>query len=136
VQFQVATDRRDQLRRATSVALLDESFLVSGERREQGIVAALKEGFGFLRCTDRDTRLFFHFNEVLDVDREICVGDEVEFTVVQVCTYLNRFAALENLEGEVCINMAWKTIREGIKISAKESVGHYELKKHKPWFDK
>ncbi|XP_021919018.1 cold shock domain-containing protein E1 isoform X2 [Zootermopsis nevadensis] len=83
VQFQVATDRRDQLRRATSIALLDESFLVSGERREQGIVAALKEGFGFLRCTDRDARLFFHFNEVLDVEREICVGDEVEFTVVQ-----------------------------------------------------
>ncbi|PNF30244.1 Cold shock domain-containing protein E1 [Cryptotermes secundus] len=83
VQFQVATDRRDQLRRATNIALLDESFLVSGERREQGVVAALKEGFGFLRCTDRDTRLFFHFNEVLDVEREICVGDEVEFTVVQ-----------------------------------------------------
>ncbi|GFG28196.1 hypothetical protein Cfor_07844 [Coptotermes formosanus] len=83
VQFQVATDRRDQLRRATSIALLEESFLVSGERREQGVVAALKEGFGFLRCTERDTRLFFHFNEVLDVDREISVGDEVEFTVVQ-----------------------------------------------------
>lgn len=83
VQFQVATDRRDQLRRATSIALLDESFLVSGERREQGVVAALKEGFGFLRCTERDTRLFFHFNEVLDVDHEISVGDEVEFTVVQ-----------------------------------------------------
>lgn len=91
VQFQVATDRRDQLRRATNIALLDESFLVSGERREQGVVAALKEGFGFLRCADRDTRLFFHFNEVLDVDREICVGDEVEFTVVQVCTNLNIF---------------------------------------------
>jgi cold shock CspA family protein len=87
----VATDRRDQLRRATNIALLDESFLVSGERREQGVVAALKEGFGFLRCADRDTRLFFHFNEVLDVDREICVGDEVEFTVVQVCTNLNIF---------------------------------------------
>jgi cold shock CspA family protein len=84
VQFQVATDLRDQLRRATSIALLDESFLVSGERREQGVIAARKDGFGFLRCTDRDTRLFFHFNEVLDVDREICVGDEVEFTVVQV----------------------------------------------------
>ncbi|XP_069686488.1 RNA-binding protein Unr isoform X2 [Periplaneta americana] len=83
VQFQIATDRRDQLRRATSIALLDDSFQMSGERREQGVVAALKEGFGFLRCTDRDTRLFFHFNEVLDVDREICVGDEVEFTVVQ-----------------------------------------------------
>jgi hypothetical protein len=34
------------------------------------------------------------------------------------------------------INRAWGTIRENIKISAKESLGYYELKKHKPWFDK
>jgi hypothetical protein len=26
-------------------------------------------------------------------------------------------------------------IRENIKISAKESLGYFELKKHKPWFD-
>jgi hypothetical protein len=29
----------------------------------------------------------------------------------------------------------WRPIRENIKISAKESLGYYELKKHKPWFD-
>ncbi|KAJ8687739.1 hypothetical protein QAD02_023533 [Eretmocerus hayati] len=83
VQFRIATDTRDQLRRATEISLLPESFDVSGEKREQGVIASLKEGFGFIRCVDRDTRLFFHFNEVLDVDREISVGDEVEFTVVQ-----------------------------------------------------
>lgn len=84
VQFRIATDTRDQLKRATEILLLPESFTVSGERREQGIIAALKDGFGFIRCVDRDARLFFHFNEVLDVDREISVGDEVEFTVIQV----------------------------------------------------
>jgi hypothetical protein len=26
-------------------------------------------------------------------------------------------------------------IRENIKISAKESLGYYELRKHKPWFE-
>ncbi|XP_015429424.1 PREDICTED: cold shock domain-containing protein E1 [Dufourea novaeangliae] len=83
VQFRIATDTRDQLKRATEILLLPESFNVSGERREQGLIAALKDGFGFIRCVDRDTRLFFHFNEVLDVDREISVGDEVEFTVIQ-----------------------------------------------------
>ncbi|XP_053971137.1 cold shock domain-containing protein E1 [Hylaeus anthracinus] len=83
VQFRIATDTRDQLKRATEILLLPESFTVSGERREQGIIAALKDGFGFIRCVDRDARLFFHFNEVLDVDREISVGDEVEFTVIQ-----------------------------------------------------
>ncbi|KAK0082024.1 hypothetical protein PV325_011228 [Microctonus aethiopoides] len=83
VQFLIATDTRDQLKRATEISLLPESFSVSGERREQGMIAALKDGFGFIRCVDRDARLFFHFNEVLDNDREITVGDEVEFTVIQ-----------------------------------------------------
>lgn len=72
------------MKRATEILLLPESFTVSGERREQGVITALKDGFGFIRCVDRDARLFFHFNEVLDVDREISVGDEVEFTVIQV----------------------------------------------------
>jgi hypothetical protein len=42
---------------------------------------------------------------------------------------------LENLEDDMDINIAWKTIRESIKISAKETLGYYELKKHKSWFD-
>jgi hypothetical protein len=42
---------------------------------------------------------------------------------------------LEDLDTEVDINIAWKTIRENINISAKESLGYYELKEHKPWFD-
>jgi hypothetical protein len=42
---------------------------------------------------------------------------------------------LEDLDAEVEINSAWETIRENIKISAKESLGYFELKKHKPWFD-
>jgi hypothetical protein len=33
------------------------------------------------------------------------------------------------------INSAWETIRENIKISAKDSLGCFKLKKHKPWFD-
>jgi lipoate-protein ligase A len=45
----------------------------------------------------------------------------------------NRFAALEDLDAEVEINTVWETIRENIKISAKEILGYYELKKHKPW---
>jgi hypothetical protein len=38
---------------------------------------------------------------------------------------LNRFPALENLDTEVDINIAWKTIRENIKILAKESLGYH-----------
>jgi hypothetical protein len=36
---------------------------------------------------------------------------------------------------EVEINAIWGTVRKNIKKSAKESLGYYELKKHKPWFD-
>jgi hypothetical protein len=43
---------------------------------------------------------------------------------------------LENLDTEVDIKRAWEAIIENIKISAKESLGCYELKKCKPWFDK
>jgi hypothetical protein len=48
----------------------------------------------------------------------------------------NRFAALEKLlDTEVDINRASETNREIIKIFDKESLGHYEFKKHKPWFN-
>ena len=33
------------------------------------------------------------------------------------------------------INRYWENIKENIKISVKESLGLYELKQHKPWFD-
>jgi hypothetical protein len=47
----------------------------------------------------------------------------------------NRFAALENFDDNVDMNRAWENIRENIKTSAKESLGHYELQQHKAWFD-
>jgi CRISPR/Cas system-associated protein Csx1 len=47
----------------------------------------------------------------------------------------NRFAALEDLDTEVEINSAWETIRENIKVSARETLGYFQFKKHKPWFD-
>jgi hypothetical protein len=46
----------------------------------------------------------------------------------------NRYAALEDLDAEVEINIAWEIIRENIRISAKGSLGYCELKKHKLWF--
>jgi hypothetical protein len=41
----------------------------------------------------------------------------------------------ENLEENGDINRAWETIRENIKISAKECVGNCAAKSHKSWFD-
>jgi hypothetical protein len=34
----------------------------------------------------------------------------------------------------VNVASAWETIRDSNKISAKDSLGYYEQKKHKPWF--
>jgi hypothetical protein len=61
--------------------------------------------------------------------------DETEGKEQYRVEILNKFAALENLDDDVDINRAWETIRENIKISAKESLRYYELKEHKPWFD-
>jgi hypothetical protein len=42
---------------------------------------------------------------------------------------------LEDLDAEVEINSAWERNRENIKITAKESLGYFEMKKHKLCFD-
>jgi hypothetical protein len=56
----------------------------------------------------------------------------------------NRFATSKNLDDDnnddddnddVDINRAGDSIRENIKVSATNSLGYYELKQHKPWFD-
>jgi hypothetical protein len=39
------------------------------------------------------------------------------------------------LDAEVEINSAWETIEENIKMPANESLGYYELRNLKPWFD-
>jgi hypothetical protein len=48
---------------------------------------------------------------------------------------LRSHIALEDLNAEVEINSAWEMIRENIEISAEESLGYSEVKKHKPCFD-
>jgi uncharacterized protein YPO0396 len=47
----------------------------------------------------------------------------------------NRFAALDNVNDCEDINRAWENITEDNKTSAEESLGVYELKWHRPWFD-
>jgi hypothetical protein len=46
-----------------------------------------------------------------------------------------RVVPLENLKAQVEINNVWEKIGKNIKISAKESLDYYELRKYKPWFD-
>jgi hypothetical protein len=50
-------------------------------------------------------------------------------------TIKNKSAALEILDDNGDINRALETIRENIRISAKESIGLCESKSYEPWFD-
>ncbi|XP_054627349.1 cold shock domain-containing protein E1 isoform X2 [Dunckerocampus dactyliophorus] len=81
VQFNISTDRRDKLERATNIDILPDSFGITKETREMGVIAAIRDGFGFIKCVDRDARMFFHFSEVLE-ESQLHISDEVEFTVV------------------------------------------------------
>ncbi|XP_064813062.1 cold shock domain-containing protein E1-like isoform X2 [Oncorhynchus masou masou] len=91
VQFNISTDRRDKLERATNIDILPDTFHFTKEsremvrtlRRSMGVIAAMRDGFGFIKCVDRDARMFFHFSEVLE-ESQLHISDEVEFTVVPV----------------------------------------------------
>jgi len=47
----------------------------------------------------------------------------------------NRSAALEIINDSEDIKWAWENIKLNIKSSAKDSLGLYELKQHKEWFN-
>ncbi|XP_078110533.1 cold shock domain-containing protein E1 isoform X3 [Sander vitreus] len=81
IQFNISTDRRDKLERATNIDILPDTFEFTKETREMGVIAAIRDGFGFIKCVDRDARMFFHFSEVLE-ESQLHISDEVEFTVV------------------------------------------------------
>ncbi|XP_030589319.1 cold shock domain-containing protein E1 isoform X10 [Archocentrus centrarchus] len=83
IQFNISTDRRDKLERATNIEILPDTFKFTKETREMGVIAAIRDGFGFIKCVDRDARMFFHFSEVLE-EGQLHISDEVEFTVVPV----------------------------------------------------
>lgn len=52
---------------------------------------AVKEGFGFIKCQNREARMFFHFSELIDQSRKVQYNDEVEFTVVEVSNACDDF---------------------------------------------
>jgi hypothetical protein len=61
----------------------------------------------------------FNLKKLKEVQIKVQYGDEIS----------NSFAGLENSDAEVNINRAWKTIRENVKISARESFVYYEFRK-------
>ncbi|XP_077371182.1 cold shock domain-containing protein E1 isoform X2 [Festucalex cinctus] len=106
VQFNISTDRRDKLERATNIDILPDSFDITKETREMGVIAAIRDGFGFIKCVDRDARMFFHFSEVLE-ECQLHISDEVEFTVVpdMLSAQRNHAVRIKKLpKGTVCFH--------------------------------
>jgi hypothetical protein len=74
--------------------------------------------------------------QMIDVERfNLKKLSELEVSKQYQTDFSDRFAALENLRDSEDINRAWENIKENIKISAKQTVGLYERKQCKPWFD-
>ena len=74
------------------------------------------------------------FNFAIDVrklkDEEIKLQYQVQIS--------SRFDALRTSNedaSEVDINDTWENIRDNIKVAAGKSIGYYQVKKKKPWFD-
>jgi hypothetical protein len=86
------------------------------------VVAKVRERLALSKQTVHNVHLEgFNLNKLNEVEGK-------EQYLVEIS---HRFADLENVVTEVDIN---GTIRENIKILAKESLGYYELKKNKPCF--
>lgn len=84
VQFRIATDRRDSKKHATDIRFLEETFSLSGEKREKGFVILLEDSFGFIKCFNKDAnRVLFKYNELIEANQKVnlSLNDEVEFTL-------------------------------------------------------
>ena len=72
----------------------------------------------------------------LDVERyNIRKPNELEIRKQDQIKISNMCTALENSNNSEDINRACENTEGNIRMSAKDSLGLYELKQHKPWFD-
>ncbi|KAJ4430139.1 hypothetical protein ANN_22349 [Periplaneta americana] len=97
-----------------------DHYLVIGELRERLSVA---------KRVEQQVNIT-KFNILKLKDEEANQNYQVEIS--------NTFATLESsdkVEKELDVNSVWENIRDSIKIAAEQSIGYYETKKKKPWFD-
>ncbi|KAJ4439878.1 hypothetical protein ANN_08007 [Periplaneta americana] len=97
-----------------------DHYLVIGELRERLSVA---------KRVEQQVNIT-KFNILKLKDEEAKQNYQVEIS--------NRFSTLESsdeVEKELDVNSVWENIRDSIKIAAEQSIGYYETKKKKPWFD-
>ncbi|KAJ4435216.1 hypothetical protein ANN_23794 [Periplaneta americana] len=108
------------IRTFTGADCNSDHYLVIGELRERLSVA---------KRVEQQVNIT-KFNILKLKDEEAKQNYQVEIS--------NRFATLESsdeVEKELDVNSVWENIRDSIKIAAEQSIGYYETKKKKPWFD-
>jgi cold shock CspA family protein len=77
VSFFVSTHKRTGAVRAVQIILLRHCE----EKKAQGIVASLKDSFGFIERADEASEIFFHHSEVDGGIEILRVGSHVEFVI-------------------------------------------------------
>ena len=66
---------------ATAISGGSSNSNISEDEIQQGYIAALKDGFGFIETISHDKEIFFHFSNVESKPERLEVGLEVEYTV-------------------------------------------------------
>jgi hypothetical protein len=115
---------------------LIQNFAIKGSRKKQFFLRINVSFVLFQKIKFYFTVYYCFYFELrmvkkMDVARFILKQlNEEEVKEQYQVTIKNKFAALENLDDNGNINRAWETIRENIRISAKESIGLCELKSY------
>ncbi|KAJ0399628.1 hypothetical protein P43SY_008825 [Pythium insidiosum] len=77
VVFDHVLDKRTRRPRATNVRVV----ALNATHRETGVISAMKDEFGFIRCAERASDAYFRFTDVMSVSNDFRVGTEVAFDV-------------------------------------------------------
>mmetsp|Transcript_7075 Transcript_7075/g.26024 ORF Transcript_7075/g.26024 Transcript_7075/m.26024 type:complete len:862 (-) Transcript_7075:135-2720(-) len=94
VEFRIGYDWRRMEYKATDIALVRrpspqrvDSDGAKGKddsiKYETGKLVTLKPSYGFIKCAERDARLFFHYSTCRTPEAELNVDDDVEFLVAR-----------------------------------------------------
>ena len=91
VEFEAVRHKAKNQVFAKDIAVLEKAARSEGppppradEVKELGVIGALKNNFGFVKCVDRPVDIFFHFSSLTDLAVEdLRLGMDVEFVVSQ-----------------------------------------------------
>ncbi|GMF12627.1 unnamed protein product [Phytophthora lilii] len=78
VVFDEVLDKRTGKRKAVKVRVVQ----LNPKNRETGVINAMKEDFGFIKCAERASDAYFRFSDVMGTSRNFSNGTEVAFDVL------------------------------------------------------